>query len=270
MTAMIETSLNPRQEELLRLVAEQGFTTIEALAQRFGVSSQTARRDVAHLDALGFLKRFHGGAGPLHDGHRLPYAQKQEVARGAKACIGQAAAALIPPGGSLFLDVGTTAEATARALAGRSDVFVVTASVKVAGILAQGGVGDVVVTGGLLRGPDGSLVGEEVKAAIARYRLDYAVIGCSGFDEDGSPMDFDVLKIDVNRAMIARARQSVLVADATKFDRMAPVQVAQPAQFGRFITDRAPPMNLRRSFEENGSVIHYAIGGSSSRDLEQC
>lgn len=251
--------LNERQREILRLVTDQGFVTIEALARIFTVSAQTVRRDIIRLDGLGLLQRFHGGAGQRESPIRLGYVEKQTVLPDAKARIGRAAAALLPSGSSVFLDVGTTVEAVARALVGRRRMHVVTPSLPAAAILAGSEIGDVVVTGGLVRGPDGSLVGEDAVAVIRRFSLDAAVIACSAFDErDGSISDFDVLKVSVKQAMMARSRQTILVADASKFARSAVIRITDFGGVSHLVTDALPPPRLQRLIEEAGCRIIVA------------
>ena len=121
--------LNERQAALLALVRSRGYATVEWLAEHFAVSAQTVRRDIIRLDERGMLQRFHGGAGAAGASVvRLGYAEKQELAVDAKLAIGVAAARLVPNGASVFVDVGTTAEAVARALAGHTSLRVFTNS----------------------------------------------------------------------------------------------------------------------------------------------
>lgn len=235
--------LNVRQQRILEMVRSGGYATLDSLAELFGVSTQTVRRDVIRLDEMGLLQRFHGGAGLPADGVRLSYRQKQGLALGAKARIGAAAAALIPDGAAVYLDVGTTAEAVAAALLGRRLGAVYTNSISAAAILAAGEV-ETYVTGGQVRGPGGALVGGETVAALAGLAVDWAVIGCSGFAADGSATDFDPQKVAVKQAVLAQARHAVLVADASKFGRAAVVRIAPPGRFASLVSDAAPPEPL--------------------------
>ena len=237
-------NLNERQTTLLALVRSRGYATVEWLAEHFSVSAQTVRRDIIRLDECGMLQRFHGGAGAADASVvRLGYAEKQELAVEAKLAIGAAAARLVPNGASVFVDVGTTAKAVARALARHTSLRVFTNSLAAAGQFAGREGVEVVVTGGLLRGHDGSLVGDSVTATLRDLRLDIAFIGLSGWDDDGAPMDFDIDKIAVKRVAIARAREAVAICDASKFGRQALVRIAPAEQFARLICD-APPSPL--------------------------
>ncbi|MGO4404796.1 DeoR/GlpR family DNA-binding transcription regulator [Bosea sp. RAF48] len=247
------SDLTPRQREILTLVQELGFTTIETLADRFGVSAQTVRREIIRLQAGNFLQRFHGGAGLASGGIRSAYAQKLTIAPEGKQRIGKAVADLVPPGASVFLDVGTTVEATARALLRKPGLRVVTASVSVAQIFCSGGVFDVVVTGGTTRGANGSLVGHAAITSIMGFRFDYAILGLGGFDDDGAPMDFDLEKIAVRQAAISRARRTIAVADHTKFEQVGTARVAAAEAFSLVVVDAEPPLPLREAWEHAGT-----------------
>ena len=250
-----ETELTERQLHLLKVVRERGFATIEALAELFEVSAQTVRRDVIRLDAAGLLQRFHGGAGVADDQVRLGYKEKQELAVPSKARIGTLAAGLVPDGASLYLDVGTTVEAVAHALVQRALGPVFTNNMAAAAILAENRQVEVYVTGGVLRGSDGSLVGDAAAAALRAVAVDVAIIGCSGFAEDGSPMDFDPQKVAVKNAALAHARRAIVVADATKFARGAVMRIAEAKRFSTLVSDRAPPRDLAGRLAEAGVAV---------------
>lgn len=251
--------VSPRQQEIVNRVREQGFVTIETLAKMFDVSPQTVRRDIIRLDDVGLIQRFHGGAGQRENTTRLGYSQKRDTSPDGKRRIAAACAALIPHGSSVSLDVGTTIEAVARALLDHRRMHVIATSVGAAAILADSQVGDVVVTGGLLRGADGSLVGEAALASINRFRVDTTIIACSGFDdEDGSVMDFDILKVAIKQAMVAQARRVILVADAAKFTRSALVRVMPFEAISIFVTDAPPPDHLAQRISEAGCRLVVA------------
>lgn len=244
--------LTSRQKQILAAVQEVGFTTIENLAVRFEVSPQTVRREIIRLQEQNYLQRFHGGAGLASGGIRSAYAQKLTVSPQGKQRIGKALAGIIPAGASVFFDVGTTVEAAARALLGKPGLRVVTASVSVAQIFCQGGVFDVVVTGGVTRGANGSLVGQQAIATIAGFRFDYAILGIGGFDDDGAPMDFDLEKIAVRQAAMARSRQTVILADHSKFNQVGTARIADPAKVDLVVVDAEPIERLREAWVDCG------------------
>lgn len=238
--AQARADLNDRQAEIVARVRERGFVTVETLAREFGVSAQTIRRDIIVLDGHRLLQRFHGGAGLAGGPVRLGYEEKRAAAVDAKERIGRAAAGMVRPGSAVFLDVGTTNEAAARALAGVPGLRVFTPSMPAALVFAGRDGVETFVTGGTVRGADGSLAGDEATSAVRRFRFDVAFIGLSGFDADGAPMDFDLAKVAVKQAAIAAARRAVALADAAKFRREAIVRIAPASAFSALVCD-APP-----------------------------
>ncbi|MCP1337260.1 DeoR/GlpR family DNA-binding transcription regulator [Futiania mangrovi] len=247
--------LTDRQRAILEAVTRQGFVTIDALARDLDVSAQTIRRDIIQMDRAGVLQRFHGGAGLPENSVRLGYVQKRATAAESKERIAAAALGLIAPDAAVFLDYGTTVEAVARGLAARPQPRVFTASMPAAAAFAGRNGAEVHVTGGTVRGADGSLAGAAALAALDALRVDVAVVGCSGFDEDGAPMDFDLDKVAVKRAMIARARTVILVADGAKFRRTAIARIVEPGRMAHLVTDAAPPAALRQRMEAAGVRI---------------
>lgn len=234
--------LSQRQSAILAQVTANGYVTIEALAAEFGVSAQTVRRDIIALSELGRVQRFHGGAGPAGavESARLDHAAKRELAKPAKTEVGRRAAALVPDGAALFLDVGTTVEACARELARRPGFTVFTTSMRAA-MAFDPAHHAVHVLGGRLAGRDGSLVGEETVQRLAGIHLDVALIGCSAVDSDGRVMDFDLSKIAVKQAALAASARAMLLATHSKFGRTALGTIAGLDRFGAVVTETGAP-----------------------------
>lgn len=250
-----------RHPEILRIARRDGRVTVEALSQSLGVSQQTIRRDLTDLAGMGQLERVHGGAVLPSGTANIAYAARRALNNAAKAAIAEACVEAIPDGASLFLNIGTTTEAVARALTRRRDLLVVTNNLNVAEILRTHDTARVVVTGGDLRGADGGLTGPVAAEAVARFLLDVAVIGCSALDPLGDLLDFDLAEVTVSRAMIAAARHSVLVADQSKFRRAAPARIGHLSRIDRFVTDAPLPPALAGRSKDWSTRIDIAPAG---------
>jgi len=231
------SAFTDRQNRIIALTEQQGFVTIERLADTFGVSAQTVRRDIIALSEAGRLQRFHGGAGPIGSSEtlRLDHGHKTRVSVDAKMSVAHAASALVPDGSSLYLDVGTTVEYTAKQLNERMDLRVFTNSIRSA-LAFDPKRHDVNVLGGRMAGKDGSLVGEEIVMALTGLRIDFALIACSAIDERGRVMDFDMSKIAVKKAAMAAADASFLLATPSKFGRTALSTLAMRDDFDVVVT----------------------------------
>lgn len=230
-------ALTKRQNRVLALTEQQGFVTIERLAEEFGVSAQTVRRDIIALADAGRLQRFHGGAGVIGSGEtlRLDHSQKEQVAVEDKYLVGCKAAALIPDGASIYLDVGTTVEFAATQLNNRSGLKIFTNSMRAALAFAPQ-AHEVTVLGGRVAGKDGSLIGEDIVVALNGLRIDFALIACSAIDDRGRVMDYDMSKIAVKKAAMSAAGTRMLLATPSKFGRTALSTLAMVKDFDHIVT----------------------------------
>jgi DeoR family glycerol-3-phosphate regulon repressor len=229
-----------RQEAMAALVKEKGRVSVDELALHFGVTPQTIRKDLNDLAARRLVTRVHGGAMSASGAANVEYEKRKMMAAGEKAAIGRAAAALIPNDASLFINIGTTTELVSAALEGHRGLMVVTNNINIANRMRLWPECQVAIAGGVVRGSDGGIVGELASDFVRQFKVDFAVIGTSAIDRDGALLDFDFREVKVAQAMIANARHVILVSDASKFERSAPVRVANLAELQTFVTDVCP------------------------------
>jgi DeoR family transcriptional regulator, glycerol-3-phosphate regulon repressor len=256
---------NPRQADLLEAVRRQGSLSVEVLAERFGVTLQTVRRDVKLLAEAGLLARFHGGVRvPGSTTENIEYRQRQQLQQGAKQAIARAVAQAVPAGCSLILNIGTTTEAIARELLHKQGLRVITNNLNVAATLSGNPDCEVIVAGGVVRGRDRGIVGEATVDFMRQFRVDIALIGISGIEADGTLRDFDFREVKVTHAILDSARQVWLAADHSKFNRPAMVEVGRVAQLDRLFTDQAPPAPFDTLLAEAGVAVQ--VGSPATRD----
>lgn len=233
-----------RHPEIIEIARREGKVTVEKLADHFGVTLQTIRRDLADLAEAGKLERVHGGALLASATSNIGYQDRRGLNEAAKIDIARACAARIPDGASVFLNIGTSTEAVAVELLRHMNLLVVTNNINVAGILAKSTECQVVLTGGKLRRSDGGLVGNLATATIKQFKFDYAVIGCSALDLDGDILDFDFQEVQVSQTILAQSRKTFLVSDASKFQRNAPARIASLSRIDVMFTDHELPGDL--------------------------
>jgi DeoR family transcriptional regulator, glycerol-3-phosphate regulon repressor len=260
--------LSHRQTEILNIARASGRVLVEDLARRFEVSAQTIRKDLNDLCEQRALTRIHGGAMIASGVENLAYEARRFVAAEEKKAIGAAAAALIPNGCSLFINIGTTTEEVASALTGHEDLLVITNNLNVAMLLYRYPRIEVVVAGGAVRRADGAVVGSTATQLIGQFKVDYAIIGVSAIDEEGALLDFDYREVQVAQAIIANARSVMLVADSTKFTRSAPVRIAHMSQINTFVTDSALPAGLASICNHRGIQVIEALPKGSGETEE--
>lgn len=247
-----------RRRAIVEAVHRRGYVSNEDLARLFDVAVQTIRRDIRTLEAEGALIRHHGGASASSSVENIAYAQRQIRNRREKDAIGAAAAAVIPDDASLFVNIGTTTEAFARALASHRGLRIITNNLHVAALLVGSEDCHVVVTGGTVRMRDGGILGGDSLTMLDRYRADYGVIGISGIDEDGTLLDYDQEEIRASELIRANSRKILLLADHTKFSRRPLMNAGNIAGVSAFVTDRAPPEKVRALLEAHGVELLVA------------
>ena len=235
-------NLAPRHTHLLDVVRAHGPQTIEALAERFGVTLQTVRRDVQRLAEAGLLSRFHGGVRlPGSTTENIAYRQRQAMESEAKARIAKAIAQRVPHGCSLILNIGTTIEAVARELLQHRGLRVITNNLHVAALLSTNPDCEVIVAGGQVRSADQGIVGEATVDFMRQFKVDMGLIGISGIEADGTLRDFDYREVKVSRTIIEQSREVWLAADRSKFNRPAMVELARLDEVDVLFTDAPPP-----------------------------
>jgi DeoR family transcriptional regulator, glycerol-3-phosphate regulon repressor len=250
-----------RLREIQIIARRDGRVGVEDLAAHFNVTMQTIRRDLSELADQGKLQRVHGGAILPSTVANIGYQDRRDLNEAGKTAIAQACARDIPNGCSLFLNIGTTTEAVARALLGHREIMVLTNNLNVANILVDNPHCEIIVVGGLLRRTDAGLVGTVTTQAIGQFKFDLAVISCSALDEDGDILDYDIHEVGVSQAILRQARRRFLVADQSKFRRRAPARIGSIAQMDGFYTDDALPTGLDAACRTWGTAVTIAGAG---------
>ena len=249
----------PRHERIIQLVKQNGYMSIDALAKELDVTPQTIRRDINMLAEEDILRRYHGGAGlGSNSVQNEDYAKRKVWNQQEKDRIASLVAEHIPNNSSLFMNIGTTVESVARSLLDHSGLKIITNNLNVASIFSGHEQFEVTIAGGTVRQRDGGIIGEATIDFIRQFKVDYAVMGISGIDEDGTLLDFDYREVRVAQAMIEHARKIYLVADHSKIGRNAVVKLGHISQVTAMFTDIQPPETLMQQIEHSGVQLHLA------------
>ena len=249
---------NSRQQQILDLVRQRGFMSIETLADHFSVTPQTIRRDINQLTDRELLQRYHGGAGLPSSVENIAYQTRQVQFLEEKRRIAQLVARHIPNDASLFINIGTTTEEVARALLNHRGLRIITNNLHVASIMSQNADFEVIVAGGVVRGRDRGIVGETTIDFLGQFKADFGIIGISGIDADGSLLDFDHREVRASKCIIANSSQIFLVSDHSKFGRNPMVRLGNLRDLDAFFTDRTPPAAICELLEESDVRLHVA------------
>ena len=231
-----------RQERMLRFVEQRQRVTIADICDQFGVSVATVRRDLEVLAERSSVRRVHGGALAIHRAPpELPALQRAGEQADEKRRIGQAAAALVADGETVFLSSGTTTLEVARSLRSQRRLTVITNSLLALNELADAPEITLVGLGGLLRRSEMSFIGHITEQALAEVRADKVIIGIRAIDaEQGLTNDF-LPETMTDRAIMRIAREVIVVADHSKCGRVSAAFVAPLSAMRTLVTDSGTP-----------------------------
>jgi DeoR family fructose operon transcriptional repressor len=263
-----------RQQLIAGLVAESGRASVTALAERFSITTETVRRDLAALEAAGTVRRVHGGAvAPDRISTTEESILERTIQRQPeKLRIAEAALAFIPqsPAGSILVDAGSTTEALADLIALRlaepgmsavgadNELVVITHAIPIAAKLAgEPGIA-LHLLGGRVRGLTQAAVGQSTVDAAHRIRPDIAFIGANGIHSAFGLSTPDPEEAAVKAAFVQSARRIVVLADSSKLDAETLVQFASLKDLDTLITDSEPSPELAAALADAGVDVVIA------------
>lgn len=227
-----------RHQAILDLVEKNDTVQVAELVERFAVSEMTIRRDLDMLQRQGLLRRVHGGAVSNRGrSYEPPYLLRSNERTHEKTRIGRAAAALIKKGDSVMLDVGTTTLEVARHLHDHQDLTIITPCFPIATLLAEHPGIRLILTGGILRQGERSLVGHLAARAVQDFYVDKLFLGAGAVDLDAGFTEFNLEDALVKQAMLCRAKEITALVDSSKFGQIAFTAIAPLQAVHRIITD---------------------------------
>lgn len=252
-----------RQRLIVSLVRDHDRVAVAELADRFGVTTETIRRDLEALDERGLVQRVHGGAVPRASGIFAPeLGLVEREARNVpqKTAIARCALAYLPPAdGSVIIDAGTTTGQLVALLP--EDVrlpTLVTNSVAIAALLSARDTADVLMLGGRVRGITQSVVGANAADAVGRLRVDLTLLGANGMSAQHGFSTPDLDEAMVKRAMIRAARRVVALVDSSKIGTESLHSFARLSDVDVLITDAGITDAVRAEFIEQGVEVVVA------------
>lgn len=250
-----------RRLQISELVRQNGSVQVTELAQRFGVSMQTVRKDLRYLTERGVMSRAYGGAidsnvvgAPLGEPH---YEAKRTSHLEQKRRIGALAASLVQPGATIAIDSGTTAIQLAEALP-NVELTVVTNDFGVLGALVPKSNIEIVMLGGHLRRKNMAFYGGLTVEAIDALHVDILFLGVDGFDlERGITTHYEP-EAQLNRRMVEAARKIVAITDSSKFGKICLHRIIPVADLDMLITDSEAPPAIVQASEQSGVELLLA------------
>ncbi len=247
-----------RQQAMTQLVRERGRISVVELAERYDVTTETVRRDLSMLEDRHLIRRVHGGAVPadaltlieagLPDRDVSRIEQKQRIAA--------AAVDLLPRADStVILDAGSTTVRLSRLLPPNLRMTVITHAVPIAAQLAGSPHIELHVLPGRVRRHTHAAVGTETIEALEQVRADLAFVGTNGITVAHGLSTPDRTEAAVKRAIIERARRTVVLTDSSKIGVERTIKFAELSDVDTLVTDKEISASDRRAIEHAGVEV---------------
>jgi DeoR/GlpR family transcriptional regulator of sugar metabolism len=241
--------LNERQRQILERLNAEREVKISELKEMFSVTEMTIRRDLEKLEAAGNIRRTFGGA--ILVSRDIALNERFGMMSEAKMRIGKAAAALIQPGESIFIDAGTTTLQIARYLPKGLPITVITNAITIAMEL-MGKQIQTIVTGGVLIEATAALSGPTTEKMLANLSFDRVFLGATGLHPAHGFSNSNMLEAEIKKLAMKRTKETNIVMDHSKFGTQVLFSFASLGEVQRVITDQLPDDELRTRCEEAG------------------
>jgi DeoR/GlpR family transcriptional regulator of sugar metabolism len=204
------------------------------------------------------LKRIHGGAVLAEgEGKMLPIAERQSGHSEVKVAIAREAVKLIKPNETILIDGGSTTIAVAELL-GEYPITVITNDIMIANVLLNKSNIQLMVLGGTKIDKSSSLMGAQATEMLSRMRVNRLFFGTTGVSIDHGLTVFNSIHADWKRQIIACADHITLLADSTKFDKVALIQFALLEVVDEIVTDSKLDESVKTKLESKNILLHLA------------
>lgn len=243
-----------RRNEIARILIQQGSIKVGELAKQFEVSTETIRKDIIYLEQEGIAQKSHGGAVAKSELVENTIDDKQRFNAEEKTKIAQKAVSLIPPGGAVILDTGSTNVAIAKELTLMKDLTIFTNSLIIAQLLSNSD-NEVYIMGGRVRSSSRAAVGGWTDQALDSINADIAFLGSDGFSGLNGPSALSYSEADFKRRVTQAATNVYTVADNSKFTSTGLFSYGNWRDVTGLITDAKAPENMVEAIRNKTEVI---------------
>ncbi len=248
-----------RQEKILQYIRQHGSCQIKTLAALLDVSEATVRRDLDDMDSAGYLKRTHGGAiyNNMGTSFERRYEEKLTLMEAEKRAIAAEAVKHISPGDTIVLDSGSTTYYLGNVLGSIPNLTILTYDMMVAHSAATHPSSTVIVSGGIRRqGYNNVLIGNQVISFLRKMRVDKFFLAADAVDLEFGVSNSTLQEAEIKAQAIASSDKVILIADSTKFNKVALSQVCELNAIDTLITDNKADSSILQQLKKN---IHQVI-----------
>jgi DeoR family transcriptional regulator, fructose operon transcriptional repressor len=249
-----------RHQIIIQKLNQDKSIRASELIEHFGVSFETIRRDLEYLESEGYLRRVHGGAILKEPDYsrEIPLPIRESIYMEEKTELAQIAVRYVTEGMSIALDPSTTNTQIAKALKAKFDrLTVITNSLSIVNELVSMPGYTVIMTGGVIRHEEQSIIGDLAEEFTSRFHADLFFMSMSGVTLEAGITDNAVGEVQVKKIMHANAKRSIALADSSKFGQNSFIKVCGATEVERFVTDSKIDRDIVEQFSQSGIEIVY-------------
>jgi len=248
-----------RHNQIQALLRENGAVTVAGLMETFGISMETARRDLAAMEKAGLLGRVHGGALPLDSAELYrPLRDRRHLQQTAKNAIARVAADFVQEKDCISVSGGSTALAFALELRKRfRQLTVITYGLDVLDALRDMPEYTVMFTGGAYFADENVCVGPGTVRFLSSVYVQKAFIFPSMLSLEKGITSHTAPSPQI-QTMIRQSDHVYVLADNTKFQKSSLYEVSPMRRDFTYITDKDLPQALRKKYAQHQLHFVYA------------
>lgn len=240
-------------------IKNNGTVLVNELAQKLQVSEMTIRRDLSELEQEGFLKRTHGGAvREVSRSYEPPFTVRKSVNTAAKSRIGLKAASYVEEGDTIAVDSGTTTLEFAKHLQSFRNLTIVTPSIHIASMFLTNPGVETILSGGVVRKTEGSLVGEITRRTFENLYFDKFFMSTAGLSADAGFTEYIIDDAEIKKLIVSHSKKTIALMNSEKFDKTALSQVCRLEDADILITEKNPDKFIKNSLLECNVNIEIA------------
>lgn len=243
--------LNARQQDILIIAERYGEISIKDLARQLNVTEMTIHRDLDYLQKEKLIYKKRGAAVFVESDFSGIKFYAEE-----KKAIGKKAASMLKTGQSVIFDNSTTAAECARYLDSSLKLTCYTTNLEIAQIISKNGNHILYCSGGYYFPESHGFIGSQAENFADSVKADVAIVGASGISPQNGITNPYPMHNTLQQKIIKSAEKCILVADHSKFDRVAVEKTCDLDDIDLIITDSGiNPLVYEKYKKYNNLVI---------------
>ena len=251
-----ELNIELRRRRIKEILGKEGKVKVTELGQLFGTSEVTIRSDLSELEKEGALERVHGGAIPIsRTYYNMNFYERKASNVDEKRRIAAAVASMIEDGETVMINSGTTTYFIACELKNHKNLSIVTNSVSIAMELGQLSNLHIILLGGSINVQYSFTYGNDAISQLKKYKTDKLILSVDGISADAGITTYHFQESEVNKTMMERVNNTIIVADYSKIGRESFSNIASIEMIDYLITNNSANREELDKIEEKGVEV---------------